>query len=419
MRAGSLFSPKVVFRSQRARQAGELYVSLLLTLVLGIAVSVINTRLLGPELFGDFKFIQTIWTVGVLFVTLGLLTTGGNLLARQHTPASERPVMGSLLIIAVAISLCFIVLMVLASFPLGQLYGAVVGAKIRLYAALVFVFPFQIYLQEALRGTNDIRGLALLNVLPQLIYIPAALLLNYVRGYSLDSALLLYLLSFVFTVMLLTVRVKPDFSEVRRGVREIAGSNRAVGFHIYIATLITTATANLGQFTLAYFHDTKLVGQFMLALTITMPLTMIPNVIATTLFKQFASLDRIPRKVILTSGVLCVTTLIGFLLVIKWVVLLLYTERFVQVVPLAYLCAAGAVVHGMGDIFNRYLLVHGKTSALRSNAMQLGLISVVGYVFLVIWYGSMGAVITKLMVDVVYLATMLTYYRKVRSGSLR
>jgi len=406
------FSLKSALKSPRARQAGVLYAALVISLILGVAVSVINTRLLGPKAFGDFKLIQTVWTVGVLFVTFGLLTTGGNLLAKKQSRDAEKPLLGSLLVITMIISLIFIALMIAASFPLGHLYGNEFGQKIRFYAGLLFVFPFQIYLQEALRGTNDIYGLAFLNALPQAAYIPAALAVNHYYGFSLDLAILVYLLSLALMVLLIVIRTKPRFSGIGEGIRGVLGKNGAIGAHIYIASLVTTTTAYLGQFTLGYFQDTRQVGEFALALTISMPLTMIPNAIATTFFKHFASVDRIPGKVIVAAVVLSVVTLAGFLLVIKPVVLLLYTELFANVVPLAYVCAVGCVIHGMGDVFNRYLLAHGKTSMLRANAMQLAVVSTLGYVLLVAEYGAMGAAVTQLVVGTLYMTTMLIYYKR-------
>lgn len=406
---------KQISRSNRARQTAVLYVSLVATLVLGIAVSIINTRLLGPQAFGDFKFLQTVWTLGVAFVTFGLFMTGANLLARQDSPETERPLMGSLLVIACAVSLLFTVAMALASFPVGQVYGQELGGKMRLFSALVFVFPVQNYLQEVLRGTNDVTSLALLNALPQLLYIPAALGISRLTGFSLDMALLLYLLSLLVTAFVVIIRARPSFNRVQRGIQEVMENNRAIGMHIYVAILVTTATTQLSQFSLAYFFDTRLVGMFSLALTITMPLTMIPNAISTTFFKQFATLDRIPRKVIVGAVTISVVTLLAFLAAIKEVILFLYTDKFIEVVPLAYICAVGAVLHGIGDVYSRYLQVHGKTMALRNNAVQLGVISVVGYVFLVAWWGVSGAAVTKFLVDAVYLATMLLYYGKGRA----
>jgi O-antigen/teichoic acid export membrane protein len=409
-------SLKSILASRRARQTGVLYVSLVTSLGLGIAVSVINTRFLGPEAFGDFKFIQTIWTLSVLFVTFGFFTTGGNLLAEKEAADSERPLMGSMAVLAAGISLAFTFLMIGLSFPLGQLYGDELGHKIRLYSALLFVFPFQVYLQDSLRGTNDIYSLALLNVLPQFLYIPAALAANVTYGFSLDMALLLYLLSMAVTVFAITLRTNPAFTDIKQGIREVVRNNKAIGFHIYLAVLVTTATAQLSQFSLAFFYDTRLVGIFALAITITMPLTMIPNAIATTFYKHFAGLDRIPAKVIVAAAMLSVATLVAFLAVIKEIILFLYSVRFIEVVSIAYICAVAAVLRGMGDLFNRYLLAHNMAKVLRTNAMHLGVISALGYIVLVAEWDVTGAAITKFIVDVAYLLSMIFYYR-IKSAS--
>jgi O-antigen/teichoic acid export membrane protein len=401
-----------VMTSRRVRQAGELYLALIVTLVTGILVSAINARLLGPEAFGEFKLIQIIWTVGVLFFTFGLLTTGGNLLAKTRNVEAERRLMGGLLLISLALSLIFMAAMMWASFPLQELYGKEIGARLRIYVFLLFVFIFQWYLQEGLRGTNDVRGLAFLSVLPQLIYIPVAFVVNYLYGFSLDAALSIYLLSMALAVVALSIRVRPLFSNVMEQIRSVLSQNRLVGFNIYIATLITTSTAFLGQFTLAYLDDTVSVGELSLALTITMPLTLAPAALATAFFKDFAHAEAIPRRLVVFTLLLGVATLLVFFVVVRDLVVLLYTENFGRVVPLAYICATGAIIHGIGDIYNRFLLAQGRTRELRRNAINLGVISVVGYLFLVGWMGAIGAASTKLIVDAVYLASMLYYYRR-------
>jgi O-antigen/teichoic acid export membrane protein len=401
---------KSTLSSPRARQASFLYTTMVISLVLGIAVSVINTRLLGPEQFGEFKLLQTVWIVGVLCCTFGLFTTGGNLLTTKKKPEAERPLLGGLLVIAALISLVILAMMMFASFPLGHLYGDAFGMRVRLYSGLLFVFPLQIYLRETLRGTNNIYRLAFLGISPQLAYIPVALVTNYLFGFSLDIAIIIYLLSLGATVLIIVFLTKPNFSHIGDSVREIMGKNRVIGSHIYIASLVTTTTGYLGLFTLGYFQDSRQVGEFALAITITMPLAMVPNALATTFFKHFSSARTIPTKVIVVAAVSSLLTLAGFLLIIKTLILLLYTESFAGVIPLAYICAVGGVVHGMGDVFNRFLLANGRTSLLRINALQLGVVSTLGYIFLVSWYGSIGAASTKLVVAVLYLASMLTYY---------
>lgn len=406
-----LSSLKIQLTSKRVKQTLVLYLSLVISLALGIAVSVINTRLLGADAFGEFKFLQTIWTLGVTCVTFGLFATGGNLLAKCKSSETERHLIGSLLVIAIAIALVFTLFMIAASIPIGRLYGQELAEKIRLYSGLVFVFPLQVYLQEVLRGTNAIANLSLLNVLPPIFYIAAVMAIKQYFDFSLNIALLAYLLSIAVSVAVLTFLSKPKFNQLKSNVSEVLLTNKIVGLNLYLAGLIVTATTQLSQFSLAYFFDTRSVGIFSLAVTITMPLTMIPNAVATTFFKQFASLNKIPQKVIFATIFISLVTLIIFLFIVKSVILFLYSDQFIDVVPLAYLCAVGAMIHGMGDVCNRFLLAHGRTQILRNNAIVLGVSSVIGYIALVSQMGLMGAALTKTLVDIIYLMSMIYYYK--------
>ena len=79
---------------------------------------------------------------------------------------------------------------------------------------------------------------------------------------------------------------------------------------------------------------------------------------------------------------------------------------------MAYICAIGAVIRGLGDIVNKFLLANRITVELRKNAIQLGIISVFGYVVLVMNWGAMGAAITKLIVDILFFLSMCIFYMK-------
>lgn len=96
-----------------------------------------------------------------------------------------------------------------------------------------------------------------------------------------------------------------------------------------------------------------------------------------------------------------------------------YTEKFIEIVPLVYICAVAAVLRGMGDVYNRYLLAHGKVKILRSNAIHLGFVSALGCIFLVAWGGVSGAAATKLIVDTAYLFSMIIYYKFVSQKNQR
>lgn len=397
---------------RRGKQVGVFYCSLIFSLLFSIGNSVLNTRMLGPDQFGDFKFLQAVWSTSILFFTWGYFVTGGNLLAKKNDPNEEKPLYGSLLIVAAITAMIFIVIIFLASFPFERIYSIELGQKVRIFSVLLFVFPLRVCLQNAFRGMNSIYSLALLNVMPQMLYFIAAYFAATIFGLSLNIALFLYLFCLGISIGVTIFLTKPQFINLRGNILNIIKNNKAIGFPIYIALLVGTASEKISYFTLAYLFDTKLVGFFALAITITMPLTMIPNAIATTFFKQFATADKIEPKILLTSFGLSASTLVVYILLIKKMIILLYGHEYIEIIPLVYVCSVASIMHGLGDLYNRYLLSHGETICLRTNAIQLGAVNVIGYPTLIYLFNINGAVITKLIVDSLYLITMLVYYKK-------
>ncbi len=72
----------VILRKKRVKQVGSVYLSIIISLIVGIGVSIVNKRLLGKEVYGDFKFLQNAFAL--TFVTLGLFYSGGRLVAKER-----------------------------------------------------------------------------------------------------------------------------------------------------------------------------------------------------------------------------------------------------------------------------------------------------------------------------------------------
>jgi O-antigen/teichoic acid export membrane protein len=167
----------------------------------------------------------------------------------------------------------------------------------------------------------------------------------------------------------------------------------------------------LGGISIAYFIDNTNVGYFSLAVTATLPLTMIPSTVGTTFFKEFANLSEIPSKVITLTLILSVLALAGFMLLIRPLVILIYTREYLAVVPLTYYLAIGSTLQGYGDFYNRFISAHGRGNDLRNASFVIGIFNIVGYTVVVYFWGITGAAITKVMAGVVYLGMMYLSYR--------
>ena len=96
---------QTIARKKRVKQASVLYISLSIGVLVGIANSVLNTRLLGPERYGDFKFLQSLFGFALLFVTLGVFYSGSRLIALEKNRLGQRQLAGGISLLAVLMSL--------------------------------------------------------------------------------------------------------------------------------------------------------------------------------------------------------------------------------------------------------------------------------------------------------------------------
>ena len=400
---------------QKVKQVFTLYVSMVLTLVVGIGVSVLNTRFLGPQQFGDYKFLQALFNFAVLFFTLGFFTTGSYMLAQNENDSIDRELTGSILSLAMVISIVFTVAIIGFSYFQGKLFDNKLDGYIRLFSPLLLVYPFQLCMTNIFQGTNRIIELSVFRLLPPVLYILVAASIAYFDKFSLFYALLTQFATFLIVIIFLAGSIKPSFKNRKQHTKEIFKTNRKFGFPVYIGAIANVASAQLGSLSVAYFMDNISVGYFSLAVTITTPLMMIPNVVGTTFFKEFSNSATIPLNVIIATLILSVIALGGFLIVAEWVIVLLYSKDYQAVVNLSYILSVGCFFHGFGDLVNRFLAAHGQGRYLRNGAIVVGIINLLGYVFLVQQFGITGAAMTRLSAGIVYLAIMIFFYQKSKS----
>lgn len=403
-----------VVQNKKVRQVGSLYVSMGLSTFLGLLISVINTRLLGPGQYGDLKFIQTIFQFFTVFMTLGLFVTGGRLLALKKNEPGRQTLIGNLLIIASCISILFIAIMFVFSFFEEQIFDNELGNLIRVLSPFVFVFPFQMCLEKIMEGSNSIYELSVFRIAPSVIYVASALLFNYFVPLSLASALAIQLLTLLATVAFFTWHFKPNFQDASQTITNIWRANKTHGLQSYIGLIFGVATGHLAGLSLAYYVDTTTVGIFSLALSIALPLTLLTSTVGTTYYKDFANRNSIPLKATVVTVSLSLSALVIFFLIIDKLFLLLYSEEYAAAIPIAYILAIGCVLHGFGDYVNRFLGAHGMGRLIRNGALVVGIVNIFGYSLLVKWFGIQGAGVTRVLAGLIYVSMMFFYYKNLK-----
>ncbi|MHA1381327.1 MAG: oligosaccharide flippase family protein [Candidatus Helarchaeota archaeon] len=407
---------KNLLEQKKARQVSALYSSMIFGILLGIGISVINTRLLGPKQFGDLKFLQNLFSFIITFLTLGIFVSGSRILAQRKNEKIKHQLIGSLLILASIISIVFIGGLFIFSFFEEQIFQNELSRVIKIFSPLLFVFPFELCLENIMQGDNKIYELSIFRLGPRMLYLSAAILFNYFTPLSLTSALAIQFVASTMIILIMIIAFKPKFFNLKKNISIIWQENKTYGLQVYFGILAGVTSAKLAGISIGYFIDNTNVGFFLLALTISMPLTMLPNAVGTTFFKDFANRNYIPKNVSIFTLIVSIISLVIFIIFIKKVILLLYSPAYEAVVPLVYIVSIGCVFHGIGDYINRFLGAHGKGRELRNGAFAVGISNILGYTILVYMFGTKGAAVTKMASGLIYCFMMYFFYVKFRKN---
>src|SRR3990170_701404 len=151
---------------KKTKQVASLYTSMVLGVVISFGVSIVNTRFLGPQQYGDLKFLQNLFSIFVTCLTFGYFTTGSTLLAQKKNELLKHELFGNLLFVAALISIMLIFGLYVFSYFEESIFRNNLGRIIRIFSPLMFVFLFEACLVKLLMGDNRIYELSMFKVAP-------------------------------------------------------------------------------------------------------------------------------------------------------------------------------------------------------------------------------------------------------------
>ena len=412
-------SPLKIFsgpEARSARQAVVLYGATLFGVLLGIFSSVINTRFLSPSAYGDVRYVMNIIGYVGTFLFIGHFYAGSRLLAVSREEGEARRIRGALVLLTAVLSLALMAAAALC----GVFHGRHDLQVLFVLSVPVCLQPLLYnYIYYVLPGDNQIWRVAISRFLPTLLYIPAAYWLFTATGASSQKMLLLQwgIATLVFVVIIASTR--PRFAGCRPVFADLRRENREYGRQLYFSLLISVATNNLAGVTLGLFNaDNATVGFYTLALTVTFPLSTLPAIVGTTYFKQFASQPRIPRKVLNITFLATAATCLAFVLLIKPLVVFLYTEQYRVVGIFAQWMSLSFCLHGLGDMFNRYLASHGQGRPVRNASLASGIVKLVGFTLMVWLWNTTGALVALTLSEFLYFVMLWgSYHHFVKSDA--
>ncbi len=400
--------------SKQQKQVVLLYVSTVLGVIVGILSSVLNTRSLPPELYGNVRYVQNIITFVSSLLLVGFFVSGSRLLALSKDEQYSRRIRGIMcVILAITIGVVMITMSVMY---LHTRLNNASSSMLNLYLIAIPLCGTTLmlnYVNTTAQGDNHIGRISIARLLPSTLYVIVAYFTF--RHFGATPELMLFLFNGIAVIVLLFVIIstKPSFRNLKSSFSILQEENRHYGFNVYLGSLASVSTGYIAGITLGLFCENNAnVGFYTLAQTMAAPLAMLPAIIGTTYFKRFASENSISKKVLITSIGLTALSCLLFILLIKYVVMFLYNESYYCVASYSSWLVLGTCVHGLGDMFNRFLGAHGLGKQLRNGAFACGAVLLFGSIVLVFYFQIEGAILTKILSSTVYLLFMCYYYSK-------
>lgn len=406
-----------MWQKKSVRQVVSLFSVNMIGIPLGIVTNVIVTRYLGAQLFGDYKFICSVFNFAALIATFGFFQAGNRAIVLSTDKAKTRGFYGAMLVI-----LSVLYVLMTAGLVMFALFDSNVASK-GLTTFLVCVCPlgfitlWGVMYETVLPADNQIGLLSCMRFYPKVLNLLAACVLYFCARNLEWNKLLVILLLYNGTQLLLycyvASRLKPSFRNFRERFSEILSRNRDFGFNVYVGSLFAVGFSYLTEILISYFGaDNVDVGFYSLAFSLSQPLLFIPATIATTHYKDFSSSKSISPKLLLTTLGLSGSAVLLLWAVVPPFVKYCYGEEFLPVIGINFFVCIGIFMHGMADFYNRFVQANGKGAWLRNASFIVGLTTLIANLLLIPHFGAYGAAYSRIVSGFVYLSVIYIYYRK-------
>jgi len=403
----------------RGAQSLSIYISTVGNLALSFVATTVSANALGPEGYGNVKFVTTIWSILSTLITFGFLSSACRVMVVEKEEKKMRQVFGAALILALAMGLAIGLIVFLLSLVVDPIFHVNLASLVAVLAPFAILLPFLTAFTLMLQASNQIYLLVMLNLVPTFLYMVAYFPAAKYHLLTPTTALILQQIALIPAFMIIIFKVKPSFGGLRECLQKIRGQNKTYGFPTYLGAISAIVSGQVNRLSISYWTNTTMMGYYSLASSLTQPLTLLPNAVGTSFYRQFADQKRMSKKLLLATVVASLFAFVIVFIFCEGLISLLFKSGFSSVVPMAQVMSFGAIMWGFGDFFNRFLGAHGKGRAIRNTSLTNGAVNVFGILILTPRWGAWGAVATMVLMSSVYLGLGIYYYRRMQHETIK
>jgi len=405
------------FSNKFIKQTTSLLSVNFLTIPLGFILSVLLTKILKENAYGNFIFIQNIFNIAITLGNLGLFYSGNRTILITKEATKIKELYGAELVLVGILS----ILLILALFTYGVLDKNLEAKGIKsLFLSLVpfiSIFLMTSYFENLFPADNNISLLNKSRLLPKLLNVLLVFVLYYLNIRDANSKVIIVWISLLLSqgliIFYVIIMLQPSIGNLKQRIKDILRMNKIYGLNLYLGSLFAVGSSYLTVILIGYSNADNIgVGHYSLALTFSLPLSLIPNAIATVKYRDFPLYNKIPSYLLLITVIVSIFSLVIMQLVVPFVITIFYGESFREVISLSAIISFGVVLYSLGDFLNRFLGSHGQGKQIRNSALLVSIILLLLNITIVPRYGETGAAYTYLLAGGTYLMNMIYYYIK-------
>ena len=380
----------------------------------GFAASIILGRWMDPGEMGRFAFCLSIIVVTSLFFELGISSAGARVLALTGDRASERQALGALVLMTIAICLTFSLFLVAAAKPIDLIFDKDVRWLFISTAALAFFQPLQLFIEQVCQGLNQIRTLSVFQLTMSGCNLLGLILLVATHRLTAGTALGAYLAGIAVSSVWTIIRMQPSFRGASRYVKQTLHETRGYGFNLYIARISGMASSRSDQLAIGYFlSGTASLGMYAIAQKFSNPIALLGRSLATTRFRAFARLNRVPIRITRWNAAAVIAAAIALVAAGPFVLKFVF-PKYKDATPLLVPFAAMNLFVGLFQPYHIFLASHGRGADLRNIVLITGISTITALAFIVPNFGIAGAAWTVASAMALDYLLHLLYYRRFR-----
>lgn len=338
----------------------------ILILIFSISSSIIIARFLGPTGKGIYSLAILLPNLLITFTNFGIGPATIYYIGKRKYSLGE--IFGANIIFSFLISLFSIILgFIIVFFFSSKTFPGV--PKFYLFFSL-FLIPIQIFftfLIDIFLGLQKIKKYNFIYLMQSILFFIFIFVFIFLMNYGITMAIFSTVFSYFITLIFLIIQTKKTIGNpVFKLNKLIIKDFFFYGLKCYISNILGFLHYRVDQFMINLFLNPTAVGFYSIAVGISEKLWLIPQSAATVLFPKVAS-ERDKKRIKDFTPIVCrniffitLISCIGIFLAGKWIILFLYSEKFLKSVSSFQVLLIGALALSVSKILANDIAGRGR-----------------------------------------------------------